>query len=316
MKKKLLVMLLILLVIIFTIILGIGKSLASKKIFYDPDYNQDYISSINTINIQNEKINNPYQFVYISDLHASIPDDNEPDEKIRTSLIERNEMFMNQNSNKPEQIFPEIINYTNNKNADALLLGGDIIDSPSDSNINFLRENFKKLKTNKLYTFGNHDWTFAWDYQKKEVEEKYYPIFLEFMDDNEVSYIEYEDLIILAINNGKNQIAESAIPKVKEVLNKNKPTIVMLHVPIATEYISSEAIKIRNRVSAIGEPGIKPNENTKQVLDMLLSKNSNVFHIIAGHVHFYIEDTLNDNIIESVSSPAYTGSINVIKINN
>lgn len=66
----------------------------------------------------------------------------------------------------------------------------------------------------------------------------------------------------------------------------------MLHVPLATEYIAEKAIEIRNRVSAIGEHGIKPTESTKKAIDLILSENYNVFHVISGHVHFVIEDEM------------------------
>lgn len=215
------------------------------------------------------------------------------------------------------EIFNEIVEYTNNKNANALLLGGDIIDSPSNSNFDLLRKNLNdKLKVNYLYTLGNHDWSFSWDYHTKNAEEMYYPKFKEFMDDVNVSYLEYKDLIILAINDSKNQIEEEAVEKIKKILEKNKPTIVMLHVPISTKYLSEEVVRIRNRVSTIGENGIEPNNSTKDAIDLILSDKYKVFYVLSGHFHFAIQDNLNEKIVEIVSSPAYTGEINLIKINN
>ena len=310
MKKKIILLLIIIGILVVVKI--------TKKEFYEPKYDVTNIINVNNFEIKNENIKNKYQFVYISDLHASIIDNNEESEQIKNSLIERNEMFTQQHPNKKqaEEIFEEIVEYTNNRNADALLLGGDIVDSPSDSNLNFLRNNLTKINKKYLYTLGNHDWSFAWDYHTKETQEKYYPKFNEFMDDVQVSYLEYKDLIIMAINDSKDQIDEEAIDKIKKVLEKKKETIVMLHVPLATEYISEEAVKIRNRVSAIGEEGIKPTEYTKKAIDLILSENYNVFYIISGHIHFGIQDDMNEKIIQNVSAPAYGGNINLIKINN
>lgn len=203
----------------------------------------------------------------------------------------------------------------NNTDINALLLGGDIIDSPSDSNINFIKSNLGDLKKDYLYTFGNHDWTFSWDYQTKETEEKYVPMFQDIMKDTEVSYLEYEDLIILAINNGKCKIDKKNIEKVKQILEKNKPTIVMMHVPLATDHIIEENKKIRDRISAIGDGGIKPTEATQEVFDLILSDKYKVFYILSGHMHFGVEDNVNDKIHEIVSAPAYDGNINILKIN-
>jgi Icc-related predicted phosphoesterase len=321
--KKIIFSILVVLVIFIAIDAGIyfknnGESeKVNSNVFYEPEYNTDYITEVNNIELTNDEVKNKYQFVFVSDLQASIINENEPDEQIRNSLAERNTVFYLTNDNtKVENIFKEAINYTNNKNANALLLGGDIIDSPADSNFQFLRENLNNLKVPYLYALGNHDWSFAWDYHTKNAEEQQYPKFTEFMDDVQVSYLEYEDLIILAINDSKDQIDEEALSKIKMVLEKQKPTIVMMHVPIATEYIAEEAMRIRNRVSAIGEDGVKPNDTTQKAIDMILSDEYKVFHILAGHVHFDMNDSINERINENICSPAYAGEISVIKINN
>lgn len=316
MKRKIFVIFIILLTI-FTVYFSfhhVENVLLNNE---DITYNQKIISNINTIKIQNSNIKKHYKFVFLSDLHASIIDENEEDETIRNSLVERKKLFTNENQNKvsSEKIFPEIIKYTNNINADALLLGGDIIDSPADSNFKFLGDNLKKLKANYLYTLGNHDWTFGWDYQTKETEEKYYPKFKEFMSDTDVTYLEYEDLIVLSINNGKTKIEESAISKVKEVLEKKKPTLVMMHVPLATQNIANEEKTRRDRVTVLGEYGRTPDSTTQEVINMILSEEYNVFYVIAGHIHLEAKDELNERIYEQVTAPAYKGNINLIEIN-
>lgn len=317
MKNKKIISIIVIILFIFAILIVCLRMRNEKieKVFYEPEYNKELITGINQIEIKNDAIKNKYQFVFISDLHASIIDENEPDEQIRQALIERNNMFYGEEKDKSQKVFSEIINYTNNKNADALLLGGDIIDSPSNSNLKFLKDNIKNVKCKTLYTFGNHDWTHAWNYQTQETAEKYKPLFKELQNDLVVDYIEYEDLVILAIDDSKNKIDKEAIEKVQAVFDKKKPTIVMMHVPIATKYISEETVRIRNRLSAIGEDGIKPDENTKKVLDMILDPNNNVIKILAGHIHFDIEDKVNNIFEEKATAPAYSGNINVIKIN-
>ena len=135
MKRKIFVIFIILLTI-FTVYFSfhhVENVLANNE---NITYNKELISDINVIEIQNSNIKNNYKFVFLSDLHASIINENEEDEIIRNSLVQRRELFINENRNKvsAEEIFPEIIKYTNNINANALLLGGDIIDSPAESN--------------------------------------------------------------------------------------------------------------------------------------------------------------------------------------
>lgn len=49
---------------------------------------------------------------------------------------------------------------------------------------------------------------------------------------------------------------------------------------------------------------------------MILSEDYKVFYVLAGHVHINLEADLNDRVHEYVASAAYTGCVNVVKINN
>ena len=188
-----------------------------------------------------------------------------------------------------------------------------------------------KLDIGFLYTLGNHDWTFSWNYQSKETAQKYKPKLLEIMEiaknkfsyntineifvDLEVSYLEYSDLVLLSIDNSTSQITETSIPKIEKALNKNKPTLVIMHVPVATDYIAKQAMEKRGKLYSIGDKGITPKESTKKALDLLLN-NSNIFYIISGHTHFEIEDVVEGKIPEIVCSPAFESAMTLIKINN
>lgn len=321
--KRILLCLLIIVVIIVLSVFGIKKNRENKgskisdQIFYEPEYNKNYIKKISTINLKNNEIKNKYQFVYISDLHVSAVNEKEPDEQIRTSLYDRNKDFYgDEDSTIAKNTFKEIINYTNNKKANALLLDGDIIDSPADSSIAVLRENLNNLETDYLYTLGNHDWSFSWDYHTENARNTQIPKFKEFMDDIDVSYLEYEDLIILAINSSTDQIEEQSLDKIKKVLDKKKPTIVMMHVPISTQELADKSLELRGRVSAVGDGGIEPSESTSKAIDMILSDEYKVFYVLGAHIHLHMEADLNQNIHEYVTEAGYFGNINVIKINN
>ena len=279
-----------------------------EHVFYEPEYNSEYIKNINTISLENDAIKNKYQFVYFSDLHISQVNENEPNEQIKSNLYERNKGFWgDEDSTLSRNTFKEIINYTNNKNANALLLNGDIVDSPADSSMAVLRENLNNLKVDYLYMLGNHDWSFLWDYHTENTKKEQLPKFKEFMDDTDVSYLEYEDLIILAINDSTDQIPESSLSKIKKVLEKKKPTIVMMHVPISTPSIATKSEEVRNRVSAVGNGGIEPTESTRMAIDMILSDEYKVFYVLGAHIHFHLEDNLNENVHEYITDTGFNG---------
>lgn len=73
--------------------------LKSSGVYYDPEYNSEYITNINEINIENKEIKNSYQFVYMADLQASIIDENEENEELKEALITRHNDFASLNPN-------------------------------------------------------------------------------------------------------------------------------------------------------------------------------------------------------------------------
>lgn len=77
----------------------IEKVLKSSGEYFEPEYNKEYITKINEIKLENKDIKNKYQFVYISDLQASMVDGNE-EEQIRNSLEQRYNDFVSQNPNQ------------------------------------------------------------------------------------------------------------------------------------------------------------------------------------------------------------------------
>lgn len=324
--KKILLVIIILLILVFIYteikIYRENKNpleevVESENSFHEIGYNPKYIKKIVNINITNDDIKNKYQFVYMSDLHLSVVNNEESDEQIKQDIYDRNKAFYgDENSTIAKNTLKEIIDYTNKRNVNALLLGGDIIDSPSDSSISFLRESLNNLKTDYLYTLGNHDWSFGWDYHTENARNTQIPKFEEFMEDTDVSYLEYEDLIILAINSSTAQIEEQSLDKIREVLEKKKPTIVMMHVPISTPKIAEMSKILRNnRVSAVGEGGIEPTEATQKAIDMILSDEYKVFYILGAHVHVCMEDDLTEKVHEYITEASFNGAINVINVN-
>ena len=237
--------------------------------------------------------------------------------KVFDFLYNRNkEFWVDEDSSRVDNTLKEIVTFTNSEKANALLLGGDIIDSPADSSISTLKSNLNNLKTDYLYTLGNHDWSFPWDYHTENARITNLPKFNELMSDTDVSYLEYEDLVILAVNSSTNQIEQESLDKIKEVLSKQKPTIVMMHVPISTPEIAQRSAELREgRISAVGEGGIEPTSSTQTAINMILSDEYKVFYVLGAHIHVHMEADLNERVHEYITDAAYFGTVNVIEIN-
>ena len=209
------------------------------------------------IGIAEEKIYIPdisgeYTFLYVTDTHMIVPDV-EDSEEVTEHFASRFEEFKNAEGVPSAEQFGAWIAYANAQEADAFLLGGDAIDYPSESNLKHLKENLDKLKMPYLYTVGNHDWTYPWDYMTEQGKANYLPLLAPYMQENTAIHaLELEELILVSVDNSTNQIAPEAMEEYKRILQKGKPVIVMLHVPLLTQSVLTKAKEVWSSPVVLG----------------------------------------------------------------
>ena len=188
-------------------------------------------------------LNRSYEFMFITDSHIMRADESDTAE-VRALEQQRRAGFVNSLGITSTDQFPKYIDYANQYGVDAVLLGGDIVDYPSQNNINLLKGYLAKLNCPYLYVLGNHDWNYPWENMTAVAEEQYRPLFSDFIKNGtlEANYLEYDELIILAVDNSTGQINPQALPVVKDVLTRGKPVIILMHVPLQTDSLLSEVI--------------------------------------------------------------------------
>lgn len=57
----------------------------------------------------------------------------------------------------------------------------------------------------------------------------------------------------------------------------------------------------------MGVNGCYPNEVTGEFIDLVLAKESPVVLVLAGHIHFYHRDMLNERVPQIVTGAAFEG---------
>ncbi len=205
--------------------------------------------------------------------------------------------FADEKGRHSRENFEDWIEYANESEADGVLLGGDIIDSPSKEHMNFLKESLKNLKMPYVYTLGNHDWTTPWDYMSANDRQSYLPGFLAFMqDDTAIHSHDFGEFIVVAVDNSTGQVDGNAIEPYQKILEQDKPVIVLVHVPFLTQSVLTKAKQVWNSGVVIGGGnygGLYPNENSKKFMELTTAKDSPVVAVLAGHVHFYDKDYID-----------------------
>lgn len=252
-----------------------------------------------------------YELMFLTDLHISLPA--QDSDEVRAYVDERREMFTAQGGNGVEASdhLRAFLEFGEERGVDALLLGGDIIDSPSTGNLDFLEDALSSTEIPYLYALGNHDWTYPWDYMTPEGKEAYLPLLAPYMKENVwFSTMEFEDFFIVCMDNSSNQFSPEALEACRQVLEAEKPVILLCHVPLLTEPLLEEARKVWTGEVLLGissNGGIYPNEVSSEVINLILAEDSPVFLILAGHVHFPASDTLDGGILQIVGDAGYKG---------
>ncbi len=251
-----------------------------------------------------------YKFLYVTDAHIIVSDDTES-EKVKQYALKRMESFAQNNDLSIKKQFEIWLSEAEQEQVDAVLLGGDIIDFPSDANINYLDEHLSNIDVPYLYTPGNHDWTYPWEYMTEHAEENYLSLLKPYMQSNSsIQQMEFEEFIIVSIDNSTNQIAPEALEEYKTILQKGKPVIVMLHVPLSTQSVLTKAKETWRSGVVLGSGnygGIYPDEVSTEFINLTTAEDSPVVAVLAGHVHFYDKDMINENIVQIVGDAGYKG---------
>lgn len=277
---------------------------------------EDKHLSIEEVNIAIPGLTKEYRFLYIADTHVVTVGDTDTSD-VNAYANSRLPMFANDEGMTSARQFSGWVSMANEQNVDALLMGGDIIDCPSDSNMSFLAAQLAELNVPYLYTLGNHDWTFPWSYLNDHAEGYYRPLFAPYMDGSTAFHVlRLDGLNIAAIDNSSDQINPAVLEPLADLLAEETPVILLLHVPLYTEELAAKATENWGNPIVLGEGGITPNETSAAFLDMIYAKDSPVAAVLSGHVHFGAETILPNGIPQYVADGGYKGKglmINVKK---
>ena len=272
-----------------------------------------------------------YEVWVMSDLHMTLVNENEADEIIQYAK-ERKPGFVNEAGVSADEILGAFIEEANEEQPDMILFGGDILDFPSEANLAYLKEKLDLLTVPYVFTMGNHDWTFPWEYMTTEGSERYRPMFdgylfnnfadasaimvYEAMGNSYAGLIELSDMIVLAIDNSSNQVAAEALELVERAYKKEKPIVLLQHVPFSTENLIAEVKNSWSNPVTLGmqvHGGIAPNEASTELWYRTHDEESPIKAVLAGHIHFPYEEDLSDATVQLVSDAAFKGNVTKVQ---
>lgn len=259
----------------------------------------------------NLNLNKTYKIIHFSDVHAITYNESDSQNEILKAINQEkawvkvrkdfayhfNEKCEEEHLIKSTDCLNNLIKYSNENEPDLVLLTGDIIDYYSKSNYELLKESLKKLNSRYLFSCGNH--------------ESPSNLYLEITNNNnEINYIEFEDIIFVSIDNSKKNINKYQLDKLKEIASLNKKIIISMHIPIETTYNSKDMIKFDSYFIMSYK---SDDQTTREFIDFVVN-NDNIKTIFCGHTHGYSSSLFSKDKYQYCASSGLIGFVNKILI--
>jgi 3',5'-cyclic AMP phosphodiesterase CpdA len=268
----------------------------------------------------------PITLLHITDLHITRADERD-NEYVHWLSADRKRYFPHS-----EDIFNDLRQFIHHNRPDYTVLTGDIIDFPSEKNldtlIDFLHDDCKSY----LYTLGNHDWCYPIESPTEETKNKYYPRFHSVTNGTpDFQVIDAGGVLLIGIDNTTNQITASQLDKLKTEFEKAIPCVLFFHVPLYIDTLLPPVVSVWGQPIMIGTPqkafsgelsaNLVPTDETAEFCRLIEKNDTPVAAVVCGHVHFSHEDTFAENRTQFITPLCSTlenanGTIRRITIKN
>ena len=254
----------------------------------------------NNVKLYTDAVDKPSKIMFIGDSHISYLD----------GLVEpysdyawrMHKAFMK----KPKmEILDKTFQKAEYEKFDLIILGGDIINFPSDYNVKKLKESMERSKVPVKYISGNHDWHFEGsgvDIPQVEVRKKWMkklkPLF--FGEDYDCYKVVLNGIKFMLVDNSAHDISPKQLDWTKRELADGMPAILAMHIPI---YVDGRKYDCANptwgrktdKSYKIERRQIRPERQTDETFEFreVVLNTPNVLGVLAGHTHKLAYDYIN-----------------------
>lgn len=261
-------------------------------------------------------LKNEYHFLHISDVHFAHASEDDSI-KAKEYAIAKTKQWSPTGSSSWE-CWDLLEEYAKDKpQIEALVITGDFLDYYSHNCFARARERVEDFPAKVYITPGNHE---VDDGVAKETDVKTY--FHEYYDPlmcgNADFWVkDYEEFLLVGINNGKREITEVQLDRLKEQMKRKVPMILVMHIPLESEAVL-DAIKKRWGEDEdryfIFEGKKDQSAISKEFAELIKRPDSPVVAILAGHIHAACEGEFASGKMQYTAAPLHEKYIREITI--
>ncbi len=266
----------------------------------------------------------PFIILHITDLHACALTNKEIETMPvyrKAYALERRTAFTGGRAYPPAAVLPVLTAYAASISADLIVMTGDLLDFPSEGNLQLLETCMRESPVPCLFSLGNHDWCFADDYRTDTAAQTNLPR----MDiiaggDHRFGLMEFEHILVCQIDNDLEWLREDTVDAymgyVRYARKIGKPLILTMHIPVTAETLAAEACPVwgRDLTLGVGATGGWNAQTIRFFREVAESSDYAPAAVIAGHIHFDHEDTLSNGTPQITTGCASDGHCRVIRL--
>lgn len=264
----------------------------------------------------------PIRILQVSDCHLSGCCE-EDSEKAKAKSKKKTAEFLKETGGvTQEQRLKEALDLS--AEYDALVLTGDIADSPSRANLELLASMLEGRRY--LYTFGNHDYyTYDSDSGNADDRERFLDDFLRFLPcDPTMDSLQVGGVNLVALDDSLAQFSALQLEFLKAEAAKGLPILLFLHLPLYSPTFVPQAYEWWDSSMCVGtpadvlaahgetDPKMRAEAETLLMLDYIREEPL-IKAIFASHLHFSDEANVLGKP-QFVNKPCYLGSAREILI--
>lgn len=264
----------------------------------------------------------PIRILQVSDCHLSGCCE-EDSEKAKAKSKKKTAEFLKETGGvTQEQRLKEALDLS--AEYDALVLTGDIADSPSRANLELLASMLEGRRY--LYTFGNHDYyTYDSDSGNADDRERFLDDFLRFLPcDPTMDSLQVGGVNLVALDDSLAQFSALQLDFLKAEAAKGLPILLFLHLPVYSPTFVPQAYEWWDSSMCVGtpadvlaahgetDPKMRAEAETLLMLDYIREEPL-IKAIFASHLHFSDEANVLGKP-QFVNKPCYLGSAREILI--
>ena len=273
--------------------------------------------TINHYHVTAAEADRTYQFAVLNDLHLIADSGEILPERREEAMERRDRLFLDSEGNRSADLWPLLAEKVDAMGLDGIIIAGDLLDFYSEANLSLVRDAFASMKTPLIYLRADHDvgnWNTGEEKKKIRASER------ALCDHSPVMTMEFPGFTIAGINNSTSQLNQKGAGLLEQILSdKSRPVILFTHVPFqpADDTGLSEASRAvwQDRALLWGSDSYyRPNETTGAFMEQLMSSDSPVKAVFAGHLHFRYDGILHDDVYQHVLDANYAGNIAILSV--